>query len=124
MFQYLSNMLMCNVKSCTKNNYPLIIKVDESKIIDTEFNPEFIEKLIPKLDWPALYQTILTFGVDSFPKEFKQEFVQDEEFLHELHNYLLQTHIIEGYLECPNCKRKYPIKNGIPNMILKDEEIS
>ncbi len=71
------NMLMCNVKSCTKNNYPLIIKVDESKIIDTEFNQEFIEKLIPKLDWNALYMTILTFGVETFPKEYKQEFLQD-----------------------------------------------
>jgi len=30
---------------------------------------------------------------------------------------------MEGSLECSNCGRKYPIKNGIPNMILKDEEL-
>ena len=30
---------------------------------------------------------------------------------------------MEGVLMCPNCKRKYPIKNGIPNMILKEDEL-
>ena len=34
-----------------------------------------------------------------------------------------QTHIMEGKLVCMNCKREYPIINGIPNMILNENEI-
>jgi len=30
---------------------------------------------------------------------------------------------MEGKLVCPNCKREYPIVNGIPNMILNENEI-
>lgn len=30
---------------------------------------------------------------------------------------------MEGKLICMNCKREYPIINGIPNMILNENEI-
>jgi uncharacterized protein YbaR (Trm112 family) len=36
---------------------------------------------------------------------------------------LYDTHIVEGCLVCPSCKREYPIVKGIPNMILEDSEI-
>lgn len=52
------NLLMCNVKTCDKNNYPLIIIVTKSQIIESEFKKEALIKLIPKLDWPALYKTV------------------------------------------------------------------
>ena len=35
----------------------------------------------------------------------------------------LQIHIMEGALVCPNCARRYPIKNGIPNMLLNEDEV-
>ena len=52
------NLLMCNVKNCNKNNYPLAIKVKESIIVDTELDKQFLINLIPKLDWTALYKTV------------------------------------------------------------------
>ena len=119
------NMLKCNVKSCTENNYPLKINYEKTKIVDTEFNKEFLENLITKLNWEGLAITVRSLNKDKeFPEKFSEELLQDEKFLYELHNILLQTHIIEGSIECPNCKRKYPIKNGIPNMILTDEEMN
>ena len=30
---------------------------------------------------------------------------------------------MEGKLICPNCGREYPITNGIPNMILNENEL-
>jgi multifunctional methyltransferase subunit TRM112 len=30
---------------------------------------------------------------------------------------------MEGALVCPNCARRYPIKNGIPNMLLNEDEV-
>ena len=64
------NMLMCNVQSCNENNYPLKIVVNTSKIIDAEFNQEFLEKLIPKLNWKALSDTVKALGFDNFPEEY------------------------------------------------------
>ena len=57
---------MCNVKNCTKNNYPLKIVVDKSQIIEKEFNKEFCLRLIPKIDWVALYKTVVSVSDKSF----------------------------------------------------------
>ena len=37
-----------------------------------------------------------------------------------VHN--LQVEIIEGELECPESGRKFPIQEGIPNMLLRNTE--
>ena len=52
------NLLMCNVKKCDKNNYPLLILVEKSMIIECDFKKESILKMIPKLDWNALARTV------------------------------------------------------------------
>lgn len=52
------NLLMCNVKNCDKNNYPLVIIPTKSQIIESEFKKDALVKLIPKLDWAALYKTV------------------------------------------------------------------
>ncbi len=52
------NLLQCNVKNCDKNNYPLKIIVNKSNIIDVEYKRDPLVKLIPKLDWAALYLTV------------------------------------------------------------------
>lgn len=57
------NLLMCNVKNCTKNNYPLKIVVDKSQVIEKEFNKEFCLRLIPKIDWAALYKTVVSVSL-------------------------------------------------------------
>jgi hypothetical protein len=51
------NMLQCNVKGCTSNNFPLAVKATEVSREETEFRPEFIKHLIPKIDYAALAQT-------------------------------------------------------------------
>jgi multifunctional methyltransferase subunit TRM112 len=33
------------------------------------------------------------------------------------------VHVLEGDLVCPESARKFPIKNGIPNMLLNQDEI-
>lgn len=48
------NMLQCNVKGCTTNNFPLDIKANEVAKEETEFRPDFIRHMLPKLDWKAL----------------------------------------------------------------------
>ena len=50
------------------------------------------------------------------------ESLQNEEILKKLHKILLEVEIIEGELVCPETGRKFPITNGIPNMLINDDE--
>ena len=47
----------------------------------------------------------------------------DEATIEALHQVLFNVHILEGELVCPDTGRKFPIKQGIPNMILHEDEI-
>jgi multifunctional methyltransferase subunit TRM112 len=51
-------MLQCHVKGCNADSYPLEIHDAQVDIVESEFNEEFIRKMIPRLDWDALAQTI------------------------------------------------------------------
>ncbi|CAD8160393.1 unnamed protein product (macronuclear) [Paramecium tetraurelia] len=116
------NLLMCN--KCDKNNYPLKIEVNKSVIMELEFKKDAILKLIPKLDFEVLSNTVRELGFKQFPKQIPPNVDQDLVFLKDLHRVLFETHIMDGQLTCPNpsCKRNYPITNGIPNMILTEDE--
>ena len=43
--------------------------------------------------------------------------------LEALHVVLFNIHVLEGALICPDTGRRFPIKDGIPNMILHADEI-
>lgn len=47
----------------------------------------------------------------------------NDSHLVDLHRFLLDTHIEEGDLVCPACERVYPIQKGIPNMLLREDEV-
>ena len=40
-----------------------------------------------------------------------------------MHHALVEIEVIEGHLECPESGRQFPIKNGIPNMLLNEDEV-
>jgi hypothetical protein len=48
------NMLQCNKKGCTSNNYPLALHAEEVAREESEFRPEFIKHMLAKLDYSAL----------------------------------------------------------------------
>lgn len=48
------NLLMCNKKGCTINNFPLTIKCEEKSNIKFDFDHELVSRTIKKLDLPAL----------------------------------------------------------------------
>ena len=43
--------------------------------------------------------------------------------LNDLYQVLFNVHVEEGYLVCPDTQRQFPISQGIPNMILHEDEI-
>ncbi|KAK7472567.1 hypothetical protein VKT23_000682 [Stygiomarasmius scandens] len=115
------NLLACHAKGCTSNNFPLAFSNVQIEIREAEFNPEFLKNFIPKIEWKALVDTARQLGDTSLPLE--QPEMIDDDFLKNLHHVLLETHVEEGVMTCPNCKHEYPISNGIPNMLLAEHEI-
>lgn len=60
---------------------------------------------------------------DLIPEEVADEYENDEDFLHKAHHALLEIDVIKGNLVCPQSGRKFPISNGIPNMLLNEDEV-
>ncbi|TFK96509.1 hypothetical protein BDV98DRAFT_555237 [Pterulicium gracile] len=115
------NLLACHAKGCTSNNFPLQLKDVQLEQREAEFNPDFLRRFMPKLDWGALVDTARQLGDDSLPLEQPEMF--DDDFLRKLHHVLLEVSVEEGAMVCPNCSHIYPISNGIPNMLLAENEI-
>jgi multifunctional methyltransferase subunit TRM112 len=129
------NMLCCNVRACVATsqrsatakplNFPLRIEVAEGGIEqkESEFVPALAARLLSKLDWEALRTTAAALGIAELPAAPPASPEADAAFLKSVHDLVMDIHIVEGALVCPNCARSYPIKKGIPNMLLRDDEL-
>ncbi|KAI0665496.1 Trm112p-domain-containing protein [Trametes maxima] len=117
------NLLACHAKGCTTNNFPLQFQDATIELREAEFNPEFLYGFLPRIEWAALVGAAHQLGDDSLPKELPEDMVDDQVFWKKLHHVLLEIHVEEGAMVCPNCKHVYPISNGIPNMLLAEHEI-
>jgi multifunctional methyltransferase subunit TRM112 len=114
------NMLQCHVKGCTSNNYPLALSNCTLETMDVEFELAFVEGMLAKLDYAALYNTCIDLGMQ-IPSEVPE--VPDEEFLIGLGRVLMKVRVLEGDMTCRGCGHVYPIKNAIPNMLLEEKEV-
>ncbi|KAK8815376.1 hypothetical protein WA158_003588 [Blastocystis sp. Blastoise] len=117
------NFLMCTVKNCVATNFPLIIETTPEGLVirEEEMNPEFIKHIMNKLDWDALYQGASSIGIQ-IPQE-KPTDLDNEEILKGIHHAINEVDIISGKLICAHCHREYPIEEGIPNMLLNEDEV-
>ncbi|KAJ1304860.1 hypothetical protein OPQ81_005994 [Rhizoctonia solani] len=103
------NILACHAKNCTSNNFPL--KFKDAHLC---------------LGWSggALVDTARQLGDESLPEMQPAPGTEDQEFLQKLHHVLLEIHVEEGAMICPNCGHAYMIMQGIPNMLLAEHEIA
>ncbi|XP_030622385.1 multifunctional methyltransferase subunit TRM112-like protein isoform X1 [Chanos chanos] len=119
------NILTSHVKGVTKG-YPLLIKATEVRVNEVEFNPQFVSRMIPKLEWSALVQAaegLLQLGhLQDLPSSLIQDYENNEEFLRKVHRVLLEVEVIEGCLQCPESGREFPISRGVPNMLLNEDD--
>ncbi|XP_070543695.1 multifunctional methyltransferase subunit TRM112-like protein [Ptychodera flava] len=117
------NMLISQVKGVT-NGYPLAIEAKEVRVQEVDFNPEFISRMIAKIEWEVLYKAAQSIGhLGDLPAEPVEDHDSNEDFLKEAHRVILEVEVIEGNLVCPESGRKFPISNGIPNMKLNEDEV-
>lgn len=61
--------------------------------------------------------------VNELPAAITQDLENDTEFLKKVHHVLLEVEVVNGELVCPETGRKFPISNGIPNMLLNEDEV-
>lgn len=115
------NMLTSHVKG-VKNGYPLKIHAKDVKENTVECNTEFIARMIPKIDFAVLKAAAQTLGYDAgLPDSVPENYESDEDFLKKMHHVMLEIELIEGELECPESGRKFPVSEGIPNMLLTED---
>lgn len=115
------NLLRCNIKN-VKSGYPLKIEVGKLEEREQEFNPAFIQNMLPKLNWPVLVEAAATCNVVLPATPTKEEF-GTEKLQRLLHHALLEVELVEGFLVCPETGRKFPVTKGIPNMLLNEDEV-
>lgn len=115
------NLMICTVAGCV-DNYPLRVTGTTVEQDDTDANGDMLRGLWPKIRYPALLSALADLGLmdDELPEEVD---LANAQHLLVLHKYLMDTHVVEGDLCCPKCGRKYKITQGIPNMLLREDEV-
>ena len=121
------NFLQSNVKGTTEG-YPLIIEADEVVVEESPVDKELLVKMLPKLDYPVFLGAAQQLSLKCYLPELPIQLPatdddMDETMLINLHKVLFDLHVIEGHLVCPDTGRRFPVKEGIPNMILHEDEI-
>ncbi|CAE5964542.1 unnamed protein product [Arabidopsis arenosa] len=118
------NMLSCNIKGVV-NKFPL--RIEPEKIVEKEvdFNPDFLKHMFAKIDWKALVDGTRSMEYTELPDNAPdiKTLESDESFLRKFHHALLELHLEEGSLVCPETGRKFSVNKGIPNMLLHEDEL-
>lgn len=87
---------------------------------------ELVQKMLKRINWSALKTAAIDLSIENTFNALHiidPSLFHDESFLRYIHHLLFEVHILEGWLECPETGRKFPIKDGIPNMLLHEDEI-
>ncbi|CAI8055529.1 Multifunctional methyltransferase subunit TRM112-like protein [Geodia barretti] len=117
------NMLTSHVKG-VKNGFPLRILARKVEVRQIDFNPNFITRMIPRIDWSVLRAAAENLGHgQGLPESPPEEYESQEDFLKSAHHVLMEVEVLEGDLECPESGRKFPVTEGIPNMLLREDEV-
>lgn len=146
------NFLACNIKG-VKNGYPLAVEANKVEIRDADFDPglslwavmpcaagghgacanallqwhaDFIRNIMERVDYGVLRKAAVQLGLNiQLPVRLDMDRLQndDDDILQQLHHALLEAHVDEGTLVCPESGRKFPISKGIVNMLLHADEV-
>merc|ERR550525_335152 len=117
------NMLHSAHKRGVQKGYPLHLEVNKQEVIEQNSNPDFLKYRLPKLDWDCFVLGCTALGIKDIPNKLEESMLEDDAFIGKCHHALMEVHVTDGYLICPESKRKFPIRDGIPNMLLREDEL-
>jgi multifunctional methyltransferase subunit TRM112 len=121
------NTLRNNMAQAKGKGFPLLITATEIRVVESMEPPSerqmaFLKSMLTRLDWPALVQACAAMGIPTLPTMLTDDLAQDTTFLQALYNILMNVHLVQGMLTCPVTGREFPVTDGIPNMILEEDE--
>lgn len=118
-----------NTKEANGKGFPLKITAVEVKVVDnpdagavSDHGISFVKHVLPSLDWPALVQAASDMGIKTLPPTLTESLAEDPNFLKALYHILMNIHLVKGMLTCPVTGREFPVTDGIPNMMLEEDE--
>lgn len=106
------------------SGYPLRIIAEKVEKKESEFNDAFIRKHLERLDYGVLRAAAEAIGEGEGLPEAAPAADAPDDVLRRLHALLLDVEVMEGALECPETGRRFPIANGIPNMLVNEDEVA
>jgi multifunctional methyltransferase subunit TRM112 len=72
--------------------YPLAIEAATVEEVETDFNAEFIARMVPKLEYQALLGALRDLSIQhSLPPTVPDQFAENEAFLKALHHVLVEV---------------------------------
>ncbi|GMH22571.1 hypothetical protein Nepgr_024414 [Nepenthes gracilis] len=116
------NMLSSNIKGVS-SGFPLRIEVEKVVEKQVEMNADFLRNMFPKIEWKAFAYAAKALGYSDLPEEADSSQLNSQDFLQKFHHALLELHLEEGVLICPETGRRFPVNRGIPNMLLHEDEV-
>lgn len=115
-------MLSSNIKGVT-NGFPLCIEAEKVVEKMVEMNPDFLKKMFEKIQWKAFVEAARAMGYTELSEEVDTSMLESDEFLSRFHHALLELHLEEGALVCPETGRRFPVNKGFPNKLLHEDEV-
>jgi multifunctional methyltransferase subunit TRM112 len=124
--------------SRTEKGYPLLIRPVTVVVEEAPLDRELLRRILGKVDYGALQQARGELVVHcrqqhpdmelpeipaTVPELPESDNDNDDTVALSLFRWLFEIHVLEGCLVCPDTKREFPIKDGIPNMILHEDEL-
>lgn len=87
---------------------------------ESEMDEQLVERMKETIEWDGLRAAVADL------RKLKVLDVPEpnpNDSLMTLHHLLFNIHILEGVLACPETNREFVVKDGIPNMVLHEDEI-
>lgn len=90
------NMLTSKSMKTVTTGYPLQIQARDVKVMEVDFKPEFVARIIPKIDWECLCRAAEELGhLNDLPKMVPDNYENDEEFLKKAHHVMLEVNSLK-----------------------------
>ncbi len=116
------NSLKCHAKDVGEG-YPLKLTISKMSVKESTPNKEFMKGLLPSLEWKGVLIAAEAMGVEGLPMALSADILEDESFLVAMHNLLIDVHVEEGVLTCPESGRTFKIVSGIPNLMIDEGDV-
>jgi len=119
------NMLTSQMIRNVQVGYPLKLTASEVVVNESAYHPTFLIRMLPKVNWSVLVDAIQSIGHGDIglPPALTEDYDRNDDLLKKAYRALFEIEVITGEMECPESGRKFPIQNGVPNMLINEDEV-